>query len=138
MAVPGRRIRSAYSRRKIRARVETFLDDIGLAWGAADAAVSRSGANSVAEVAANALPTLFMPYPYHRDQHQRNNARPLVEIGGAMIEDDLIEPAANVRQAGVALRTLMQDTSRRASMRQALVEHRPPDAAELIADLLLA
>jgi UDP-N-acetylglucosamine--N-acetylmuramyl-(pentapeptide) pyrophosphoryl-undecaprenol N-acetylglucosamine transferase len=130
-------VRSAYARRGIRARVEPFLDDIGLAWGAADVAFSRSGANSVAEAAANALPTLFLPYPHHRDMHQRHNAQPLVDLGGALMEQDRVEARENLRHAGAALARLLSQAAIREDMRRVLEEHRPPDAASHIADLLL-
>ena len=96
-----------------------FVDDEIVAWGAADCAVSRAGAGSVAEAWANRVPTLFMPYPYHKDQHQRVNARPLVDAGGAMMVDDAIEPEANARALGVALPHLMGREAREA-MRGAL------------------
>jgi UDP-N-acetylglucosamine:LPS N-acetylglucosamine transferase len=130
-------VRELYARHGIAARVEEFLEEIGLAWGAADLAVSRGGASSVAEAAANTVPTLFLPYPYHRDAHQRGNAQPLVDLGGAVLADDLIDARANVASVGPILTALMGDDERRQAMRAALIEHRPPDAAEAIAELLL-
>jgi UDP-N-acetylglucosamine--N-acetylmuramyl-(pentapeptide) pyrophosphoryl-undecaprenol N-acetylglucosamine transferase len=132
-----RSMRQVYQRCGIEARVEPFLDEIGLAWGAAELAVSRAGASSVAEAAANAVPTLFLPYPYHRDRHQANNARPLAETGGAMIVEDRIDAKANVREAGEALTTLMAEETRRSAMRARLLARRPADTAAAIADLLL-
>jgi UDP-N-acetylglucosamine--N-acetylmuramyl-(pentapeptide) pyrophosphoryl-undecaprenol N-acetylglucosamine transferase len=130
-------LRRTYSHCGIRARIEPFLDEIGLAWGAADLAVSRAGASSVAEAAANAVPTLFLPYPYHRDMHQLNNARPLAEMEAAVIIEDQIDAAANVAHVGPALEALMRDEARRAAMRRMLEAQRPPDAADTIAALLL-
>ncbi|UCD76780.1 MAG: glycosyltransferase [Phycisphaerales bacterium] len=121
----------------IRAKIVPFLDEMGLAWGAADLAVSRAGANSVAEAAANCVPTLFLPYPYHRDMHQANNARPLVESGGAVMETDRIDPAENVRMVGPVLQSLMHDDERRLAMRRSLEANRPGDAAAEICRLLL-
>jgi len=130
-------MRRTYAQCGIRVQVEPFLDEIGLAWGAADLAVSRAGASSVAEAAANAVPTLFLPYPYHRDMHQRNNARSLAEMEAAVIVEDRIDAAANVAHVGPALEALMRDEARRTTMQQKLLARRPPDAADTIAALLL-
>jgi UDP-N-acetylglucosamine--N-acetylmuramyl-(pentapeptide) pyrophosphoryl-undecaprenol N-acetylglucosamine transferase len=100
--------------------------------------VTRAGANSVAEVAANAVPALFLPYPHHRDRHQEHNARPLVERGAAEMVGDRVEPEANVQHVGPVLRALMHDAARRADMRARLESNRPPNGADVIARLLLS
>jgi UDP-N-acetylglucosamine:LPS N-acetylglucosamine transferase len=109
---------------------------MGQAWGAADLAVSRAGAGSVAEAWANRVPTLFLPYPYHKDQHQRFNAAPLVDAGGAVLADDLIDPARNVAGAGKTLLELMASPDRRSSLRAALTRLGPADGADRIAAAL--
>lgn len=131
------RVRAAYAAAGVPALVRPFFDGMGLAWGAADLAVSRAGAGSVAEAWANGVPTLFMPYPYHKDQHQRFNAAPLVEAGAAVIEEDKIDPAANIAGAQSALADLLADSERRNAMRRALQALGPADGAERIADILL-
>lgn len=127
----------AYEQAGVAARVMPFLSDMGLAWGAAELAISRAGASSVAEVAINAVATIFLPYPYHKDMHQRENARPLVDAGCAMMETDLIETADNVREIGPAIEAMLADDDRRAAMRAALRERSPGDAAERIARLIV-
>ncbi len=61
-----------------------FVDTMADAYAASDVAVCRSGAITVAELAATGTPALLVPYPYHDDDHQRANAAPLVEAGGAV------------------------------------------------------
>jgi UDP-N-acetylglucosamine--N-acetylmuramyl-(pentapeptide) pyrophosphoryl-undecaprenol N-acetylglucosamine transferase len=131
-------IRAAYEGAGISATVEPFLNEIGLAWGAADLAISRAGASSVAEAAANAVPTLFLPYPYHKDMHQKHNAQPLVDFGGAVMAVDQIDANANVREVGPVLTALMNEPMRCEQMKSALVKHRPQDAAMIIARMLTA
>lgn len=133
-----RPVREAYAREGIPALVQPFFDGMGLAWGAADFAVSRAGAGSVAEAWANHVPAVFLPYPYHKDQHQRHNARPLEEAGGAVIAEDLIDDFANASgDAGKSVLDLLGSDSRRRAMRAALLRLGPADGARQIAELLL-
>ena len=110
---------------------------MGLAWGAADLALSRAGANSVAEAMLNAVPTVFAPYPYHADQHQKWNARPYHDEGVAVLCDDLIDAEKNAPTLGAALVALMGDHARREAMRGALVARAREDAALEIAKIAL-
>lgn len=100
-------MRAAYADAGISASVMPFITDMGQAWGAADAAVGRAGAGTVAEAWANRVPTLFMPYPYHKDQHQKFNAMPLVEARAALLATDHIDAQANMREAGPMLAALI-------------------------------
>lgn len=127
------RTRQMYAGAGLPARVESFIASMGLVWGAADAALSRAGAGSVGEVWANRVPTIFMPYPFHKDQHQRANALPLERCGGALVVEDLIEPGPNMEAAGARLRELLTDAARRAAMRAALVALGPADGALRVA-----
>jgi UDP-N-acetylglucosamine--N-acetylmuramyl-(pentapeptide) pyrophosphoryl-undecaprenol N-acetylglucosamine transferase len=129
-------VRDAYAAAGVPAVVRPFVHNMGPAWGAADLAVSRAGASSVAEARLNAVPTIFLPYPYHRDQHQRRNARPMVELGGAVVEIDHVEPERNLPAAGAAIRRLVGDVQEREAMRSRMISVPVPDAAFLIAHLL--
>ncbi|MHC4948679.1 MAG: UDP-N-acetylglucosamine--N-acetylmuramyl-(pentapeptide) pyrophosphoryl-undecaprenol N-acetylglucosamine transferase [Planctomycetota bacterium] len=130
-------VRAAYEAAGVPAVVRPLLDRMGLAWGAADLAVSRAGASSVAEATANAVPALYLPYPFHRDRHQVLNARPAVAAGGAVMIDDLVDPARNRPVVAPRLRDLVRDEPRRAAMRRALRALAPGDAAGTVARLLL-
>ena len=127
-------VRYAYEASSVPALVTPFLDPMGPAWGAADLAVSRAGAGSVGEAWANRVPTIFMPYPFHKDQHQKRNAAVLVEAGGAVVVEDRIEAGANAeRAAGEALRRLLGDAGARAAMRTALAGLGTTNGAEQVA-----
>lgn len=130
-------VREAYRAAGIPAVVVEFTPEIGLFWRAADVAVSRAGAGSVAEAWANGVPTLFLPYPYHRDQHQKYNAARLVEAGAALLATDLVDPELNLRSAGQLIGRLLKDTSERAAMREAFARLGPADGSAQIAGILL-
>jgi UDP-N-acetylglucosamine--N-acetylmuramyl-(pentapeptide) pyrophosphoryl-undecaprenol N-acetylglucosamine transferase len=129
-------LRLGYSQAGVRAVVVPFLHEMGLAWGSADLAISRAGANSVAEIATNAVPAIFLPYPHHKDMHQRQNAHPLVRDGGAVIHDDAIDPSVNAESLVPLLRSLMSDALLRQQMRHALRRRVHHDAALTIAQML--
>ncbi len=131
------RYERAWREAGVRAAVMPFLHRMGVAWGAAELALSRAGASSVAEALANRVPTVFAPYPYHRDQHQRENARPLVDAGGAVMTADLVDAKANLGGLGASLFELMADAGRRHAMRMALAGMPPLDSAEQIAEFLI-
>jgi UDP-N-acetylglucosamine--N-acetylmuramyl-(pentapeptide) pyrophosphoryl-undecaprenol N-acetylglucosamine transferase len=126
-------IEQAYREARVRAKVIPFLHEMGLAWGAADLALSRAGANSVAEAILNAVPTVFAPYPYHADLHQKWNAAPYHDEGVAVLCDDRIEAAKNMPEMGEALVSLMGDHARREAMRARLAARPREDAALEIA-----
>lgn len=130
------RVRAAYAAAGVPARVEAFFGAMGDAWGAADLAVSRAGAGSVGEAWANRVPTLFLPYPFHRDEHQRRNAEPLARAGAAVIERDLVAPEANLPTAGERLVSLLADEPTRATMRGAFETLGPADGAARVAELV--
>jgi UDP-N-acetylglucosamine--N-acetylmuramyl-(pentapeptide) pyrophosphoryl-undecaprenol N-acetylglucosamine transferase len=64
-----------------------YLERMDLAYAAADAVLCRSGAMTVAEVSAVGLPAVFVPLP-HGNGEQALNARPVVDIGGALLVAD--------------------------------------------------
>ena len=128
----------AYAKAGIPAIVRPFVKEMGVWWGAADLALGRCGAGIVAEAWANTVPAVFMPYPYHKDQHQRANALPLERAGAAEIATDLIDPQANASGVGVRLLALVADASRRAEMRKLCASLGPADGAGRVAEAVWA
>lgn len=133
-----RAIAAGYEKAGIRALVKPLFREMGRVFGAADLAIGRCGAGTVADAWANRVPSVFMPYPYHKDQHQRLNALPLETAGCAVIVQDRIDASANVADAGEVLLGLMADGSKRESMRDKLRELGPADGAGAVADAILA
>lgn len=84
---------SAYRAQNVEAKVSPFIDDMAAAYEWADLVVCRSGALTVAELAAAAKPALFVPFPFAVDDHQRINAQALVDTQAAVcvVQSDLTE-----------------------------------------------
>lgn len=84
-------------------QVHAFLDDMPRRFEAADLVLARSGASTVAELAAAGKPSLLVPFPQAADDHQRKNAEALVEAGGArmMLEKDLTPEALRAAVIGM-------------------------------------
>ncbi len=129
-------VAAAYEAAGVRARVEAFCNQMGLVWSAATLAITRAGAGSVAEVWANRVPAIFLPYPYHKDEHQKFNCEALVNGGAAMLVKDQVDPIANVAQLSGPLVELLSNDNRREGMRQVMARTAPPDGAAAIAGWL--
>lgn len=120
-----------------RVMVREFSDRMGDWWGAADVAVSRAGAGSVAEAWANRVATVFLPYPFHKDEHQRWNAEPLERAGAALLAKDHVDAAKNVKAGGELIARLMRDDAARESMQEALGRLGPSDGAAEVASRVM-
>ncbi len=130
-------IQSLYRRAELPAWVGRYIDDMGAAYAAADLGIGRCGAGSVAECWAANLPSVFFPYPYHKDQHQLHNARPLIEAGGAVACHDYVDVGLNIAEHHEVLDQLIKDPDRRAAMRTVLKSLGDPDGAARIARALV-
>jgi len=110
-----------------------YLDRMDLAYAAADLAVCRSGAMTVAEVTAVGLPAVYVPLPIGNGE-QRLNALPVVNAGGGLIVDD-----ADLTPSFLAdtVASLLNDAGRLQTMTAAaaLAGHR--DAAQRVAEVAL-
>jgi UDP-N-acetylglucosamine--N-acetylmuramyl-(pentapeptide) pyrophosphoryl-undecaprenol N-acetylglucosamine transferase len=110
-----------------------YLSRMDLAYAAADVAICRSGAMTVAEVTAVGLPAIYVPLPIGNGE-QRLNALPVVNAGGGMLvaDADLTPGFVAEQVAG-----LLNDAPRLAAMTAAaaLVGH--PEAAKLVAQVAL-
>jgi UDP-N-acetylglucosamine--N-acetylmuramyl-(pentapeptide) pyrophosphoryl-undecaprenol N-acetylglucosamine transferase len=114
-------------------RLVPFLDDFGAALGAADLIVARSG-GSVWEIAAAGKPAVLVPYPEATGDHQRANALYFERAGGAVVVADG-DARANVPPL---VEHLLAAPGRLEKMGEAMRATAKPDAAERIADELIA
>ncbi|MBS9532990.1 undecaprenyldiphospho-muramoylpentapeptide beta-N-acetylglucosaminyltransferase [Mycobacterium sp. M1] len=110
-----------------------YLDRMDLAYAAADLAICRSGAMTVAEVSAVGLPAVYVPLPIGNGE-QRLNALPVVEAGGGLLVDDAALTPDFVAETVAGLLT---DGPRLAAMTEAAVTAGHPDAARRVASVAL-
>jgi UDP-N-acetylglucosamine--N-acetylmuramyl-(pentapeptide) pyrophosphoryl-undecaprenol N-acetylglucosamine transferase len=75
-------------------QVQAFLDDMPSQFAVSDLILARSGASTVAELAASGKPSLLVPFPLAADDHQRKNAEVLMQGGAAkmLIEQEMTAP----------------------------------------------
>jgi UDP-N-acetylglucosamine--N-acetylmuramyl-(pentapeptide) pyrophosphoryl-undecaprenol N-acetylglucosamine transferase len=109
-----------------------FIEEIGVAYGAADVVLARAG-GSVWELAAAGLPAVLVPGAFATGQHQEKNARWFADAGGAVVV-----PEAEAARAPRVVEELLGDPDRLAAMAAAMRAVAKPDAAEEIADELVS
>jgi UDP-N-acetylglucosamine--N-acetylmuramyl-(pentapeptide) pyrophosphoryl-undecaprenol N-acetylglucosamine transferase len=107
-------------------------DHFGEALAAADLAVSRAG-GTVWELAAAGMPAVLVPYPHATADHQTLNARHFERGGGAVLVPD-----AEVDRVPTLVDQLLRDPARLAGMGEAMLALSRPEAADEIADELVA
>jgi len=114
--------------------VSAFLDDMPAAFARAHLVMARSGASTVAELAAAGKPALLVPFAKSADDHQKRNAEEMAKAGAALMltEPDLASPEILLN----SLRDLLASPAKLAAMAAAAKTQAHPGAAERIADRL--
>ena len=122
-----------YEEAGVEAECSEFIDDMAAAYSEADLVVCRSGALTVAELAAAGVGALLVPYPYAVDNHQTANAR-FVASG----EAGLLLPQSELTAAKLA--SVLEDLDRDVCRRWAENARRmaKPDSAGRVAEAALA
>ncbi len=120
-------VRKAYEKRGISAYVASFEKNMPLAYAAADGAVCRSGAGTLAELIRFAVPALLIPYPFSAEGHQKKNGEFLHRAGGAfLLEQHEASPDALERNIsdlllqGSAMRPILERLDKEAAGRDCL------------------
>jgi UDP-N-acetylglucosamine--N-acetylmuramyl-(pentapeptide) pyrophosphoryl-undecaprenol N-acetylglucosamine transferase len=113
--------------------VVDYLERMDLAYAAADLALCRSGAVTVAELSAVGLPAVFVPLPIGNGE-QRRNALPVVDAGGGLLVED-----AELTPAWIAghVVPLLTDPGTLAGYARAAAGAGVPDADERLAEMVL-
>jgi UDP-N-acetylglucosamine--N-acetylmuramyl-(pentapeptide) pyrophosphoryl-undecaprenol N-acetylglucosamine transferase len=114
------------------AEVTAFIDRMPEAFARADLLLCRSGASTVAEVAAAGKPAIFVPFPRAADNHQRRNAEALVEAGAAVLIPETELTSARLTST---VGELLADKQRLGKMAVAARGLAHPNAAQDIAGM---
>lgn len=115
-------------------RPVAYVDAMEDAYAAADLMLGRSGAGTVVETAVVGLPTVLVPLP-HGNGEQARNAESLVMAGGARLLED---SACTARWVHAEIPALITDHDRLDAMSRAGRELMPADAAQVLAERVLA
>jgi UDP-N-acetylglucosamine--N-acetylmuramyl-(pentapeptide) pyrophosphoryl-undecaprenol N-acetylglucosamine transferase len=127
-------VRKAYAELNVAAEVEPFFPDLPARIAAAHLVISRSGASSVAELAAIGRPAVLVPLPNALDQDQLANAGMLQAAGGAL---RLTQNEFTAARLASEISGLVAEPQRLAAMAANAKKAGTLDAAERLADLVL-
>ena len=127
-------LRGFYQSAGLAVEARPFLDDMAQRFADADLIVCRSGASTVAEVAAAGKCALFVPFPGAADEHQLRNAELLAKCGAALL---IPESELTAERFVQQVTDLLGDASRMAAMGEKAHALAHRDAAAHVAEMAL-
>lgn len=128
------RVRAVYERLKVKAELAPFFADLPARLASSHLVISRSGAGTVAELAAIGRPSILVPLPGALDQDQFANAGVLADLGGAL---RIAQADFTPDRLAAEISTLAAEPRRLAAMAAAARATGTLDAAEKLADLVM-
>jgi UDP-N-acetylglucosamine--N-acetylmuramyl-(pentapeptide) pyrophosphoryl-undecaprenol N-acetylglucosamine transferase len=127
-------VAEAYRHAGVEAEVSAFIEEMPAAMAECSLALCRSGASTVAELAAAGRPAVFVPFPQATGGHQEQNAFAVAQAGaGLVIPQEKLDPGGLAE----TLAALLADRGRLDRMAEAAKSLARPDAAAKIAGLVL-
>ena len=109
--------------------VKPYFEDMFIPLCAADIVVSRAGSVSLSEICLSSSPSILIPYPHAAQDHQRKNAKKMVEIGASLYLEDAQCNGDNLLDE---IKCLIYDPDKLESMSQAASNAAKRDGAEQI------
>jgi UDP-N-acetylglucosamine--N-acetylmuramyl-(pentapeptide) pyrophosphoryl-undecaprenol N-acetylglucosamine transferase len=122
-----------YLREKIPAHVAAFHHSMEEVYSAADFAIGRSGAASLAELATFSLPAILIPFPYAAEDHQTKNAEIFARSGAAII---LKEGDLTADSLALKIREFIEHPNQLRRMAENSVRLAPKNAAALVVETM--
>jgi len=127
-------LRKAYQKLSGNVQCEEYLFRMEEYYQWADLIICRSGASTVAEIAACGKPAIFIPLPTAADDHQTKNAMSVVaQEAGVLLKQSELSPMKLIEK----ITELKDNSLLREQMRDNLLKFYQPKAAESIAQLIL-
>lgn len=121
----------AYKEADINADIQPFISNMAEAYTWADLVICRSGALTVAEIAAAGVASVLVPFAYAVDDHQTRNAEYLADAGAAVI---LAQSTLEPQILADTLKPLLSDREVLLTMATAARSKALPDAAEKVVE----
>ena len=115
-------------------RVLPYIEQMSLAYAAADFVICRAGATTLAELALCGLPSILIPFPFATADHQTFNAAAVQRAGASVM---ISEKDLTADKLLACLREIIDSPQRRCEMAEAARSLAKPRAAEEIVDFCL-
>jgi UDP-N-acetylglucosamine--N-acetylmuramyl-(pentapeptide) pyrophosphoryl-undecaprenol N-acetylglucosamine transferase len=114
-------------------KVLSFIDDVAIAYSAADLVLCRAGATTIAEISVLHLPAVFVPSRNVAADHQFKNAKALADAEATVLikDEELKEKFA------ATITALFSEEEKLNALRNNIGKFSDPDAAEKIAKSIL-
>jgi len=126
-------VRAIYRDAAVAAELSPFFADLPERLAQAHLLICRSGASTVAELAAAGRPAILVPYAHATDDHQTANAQALAEAGGAWL---MAEAAFTPTALATRIEAVLAEPASLAAMAAAAAGLARADAAERLADMV--
>ncbi|MDD2989463.1 MAG: undecaprenyldiphospho-muramoylpentapeptide beta-N-acetylglucosaminyltransferase [Zoogloea sp.] len=123
-------LKAAYQAAGVSGELLPFIDDMADRYAQADLVICRSGALTVAELAAVGVASVLVPFPHAVDDHQTGNARFLADAGAAVLL-----PQAELTPQRLAALLKEMDRERLLGMAEKARGRARPDATARVADV---
>ncbi|MBD3182622.1 undecaprenyldiphospho-muramoylpentapeptide beta-N-acetylglucosaminyltransferase [Candidatus Poribacteria bacterium] len=127
-------VKKAYDDSPFQGVVQPYFDNIEYLYSATDLIVCRSGAMTLSEITTCGLPAILVPYPYHKDNHQKFNAEALEQKGAAIM---MLDQELTGNSLSQAIRKIIKDKNRLADMTEKSHLQGQPGAAKILAEAAL-
>ncbi|MCF7956927.1 MAG: UDP-N-acetylglucosamine--N-acetylmuramyl-(pentapeptide) pyrophosphoryl-undecaprenol N-acetylglucosamine transferase [Phycisphaerae bacterium] len=106
-----RQTADTYAKANLNVTTIDFCHDMEQVLTIATLVIGRAGASTLAELTVVGVPSILLPYPYHKDQHQHKNAKVLTEAGAALVVTDTCDTKKTAKHLTETLTQCLDDNT---------------------------